>query len=127
MGLRIATTKMLRSIGAVVAGYLLFAIAAFLFFQLAGQAPHAPAPPAIMAASIVEGVVAAFAGGFLAAWLAGRRPFAHGVAVATLLAIGAGVSLAATVGHGAIWSQLAALVLMAPAAALGGRARRGFG
>jgi hypothetical protein len=49
------------------------------------------------------------------------------MAVATLLAIGAGVSLAATVGHGAIWSQLAALVLMAPAAALGGQARRGFG
>jgi hypothetical protein len=122
--------NLLRSIGAVVAGYLLFAVSAFLFFQLTGQAPHAPAPPAIMAASIVEGVVAAFAGGFLAALLAGRRPFAHGVAVAALLAAGAIASLAATVGHGAIWSQLAALALMAPAAALGGwlrGRRRGFG
>ncbi|MGN6111857.1 MAG: hypothetical protein ACTHOC_02415 [Luteimonas sp.] len=118
--------KLLRSIGAIVAGYVLFAVSAFVFFQLTGQAPHAPAPPAIMAASIVEGAAAAFSGGFVAAQLAGRRPFAHGIAVAVLLASGAIASLAATVGHGAIWSQIAALALMAPAAALGGwmRARR---
>jgi hypothetical protein len=119
--------KILRSIGAVVAGYLLFAVSAFLFFRLSGQAPHAAAPPSIMAGSIVVGVVAAFAGGFVAAQLAGRRPLAHGIAVAAVLALGAIASLASTVGHGAIWSQVAALVLMAPAAVLGGwaRARRG--
>ena len=110
----------LRSIGSVIAGYLLFAVSAFLFFQLSGQRPHATATPAVMAASIVVGVVAAFAGGFLAARLAGRKPLLHGVAVALVLAAGATASLASTIGHGAIWSQLAALVLMAPAAALGG-------
>ena len=40
--------------------------------------------------------------------------------LAVVLAAGATASLASTIGHGAIWSQVAALVLMAPAAALGG-------
>jgi RsiW-degrading membrane proteinase PrsW (M82 family) len=66
--------KILRSIASVVLGYLVFAIAAVLFFKLSGQPPHAPAPPSIMAASILVGIVAAFAGGFIAASLAGRKP-----------------------------------------------------
>jgi hypothetical protein len=111
---------MFRSIGAVIAGYLLFAVSAFLFFRLSGQAPHAAAAPAVMAGSIGVGVVAAFAGGFAAARLAGRKPLAHGLAVAAVIALGASVSLAGTIGHGAIWSQVAALLLMAPAAAIGG-------
>lgn len=115
--------NMLRSMGSVVVGYLLFAVSAFLFFQLSGQPPHAAAPAAIMIASILVGIVAAFAGGFVAAYLAGRKPLAHGLAVAALLAAGAIASLASTIGHGAIWSQVAALALMAPSAALGGWAR----
>jgi O-antigen/teichoic acid export membrane protein len=113
----------LRSIGSVVLGYLVFALSAFGWFQLTGQHPHAQAPLAIMIGSTVVGVVAAFAGGYLAARLAGRRPMAHGVAVAVVLALGATISLASTLGHGAIWSQVAALVLMAPAAVLGGGVR----
>lgn len=118
--------KVLRSIASVVLGYLLFAVAAFLFFRFSGRPPHAAAPLSVMAASTCVGVVAAFAGGYVAAHLAGREPFAHGVAVAVVLAAGAIASLAGTVGHGAIWSQVAALALMAPGAAAGGwvRARR---
>jgi hypothetical protein len=46
--------------------------------------------------------------------------------VGALLATGAGVSLASTLGRGAVWSQVAALALMAPAAVVGGwlRSRR---
>ena len=113
----------LRSIASVLLGYVLFAVSAFLFFQWSGQRPHAEAAPGVMAASIVVGVAAAVAGGYLAAWLAGRKPLLHGVAVAGVLAAGAIVSLAGTLGHGAIWSQVAALALMAPGAALGGWAR----
>jgi O-antigen/teichoic acid export membrane protein len=118
--------KILRSIGAVIAGYLIFAVPAFTFFRISGQSPHQDAPPVIMLASILVGVVSALLGGYVAAWLAGRRPLAHGVAVALVLALGATESLVSTLGHGAIWSQLTALLLMAPSAALGGwvRARR---
>lgn len=116
--------KTLRSIGSVLLGYLLFAMSALLFFQLSGQPPHATAPPPVMAASILVGMVAAFAGGFVAAHFAGRKPLGHALAVAAILAAGAIVSLASTAGHGAIWSQVAALVLMAPSAAFGGWAKR---
>lgn len=115
--------KILRSVGAVVCGYLLFAFSAFAFFQMSGQAPHQEAPTAVMFGSIATGTIAAFLGGYAAAWLAGRRPFAHGVAVALVLALGATASLVSTLGHGAIWSQVAALVLMAPSAVLGGWVR----
>ena len=112
--------KILRSVGAVVCGYFLFAFSAFAFFQISGQAPHQDAPPAVMFGSVAIGTIAAFFGGYAAAWLAARRPLAHGVAVALVLVLGATVSLASTLGHGAIWSQLAALALMAPSAVLGG-------
>ena len=114
----------LRSIAAVLVGYFVFAILAFALFRISGQAPHDDAPPPFMVVSIVGGILFALAGGYVAAWIAGRKPVAHGVAVAAVLATGAALSLAATVGHGAIWSQLAALALMAPSAALGGWLRR---
>jgi len=73
-----------------------------------------------MLQSILIGMVFALLGGYVAAWLAQRRPIAHGAAVAAVLAIGAAISLLSTLGKGAIWSQAAALVLMAPCAVLGG-------
>ena len=74
----------------------------------------------VMVESIAFGVAFALLGGYVAAWLAQRRPVAHGAGVAAVLAIGAAVSLFSTLGKGAIWSQVAALVLMAPCAVLGG-------
>lgn len=113
----------LRSAGSVVLGYLVFALSAAAFFLLTGQPPHAPAPLSIMLGCIAVGIASAFLGGYLAARIAGRHPLAHGVAVALILALIATLSLVSTVGHGAIWSQGAALVFMAPSAALGGLAR----
>ena len=115
--------SLLRSIGAVIVGYLLFAMPAYAFFRITGQAPHQDAPLSVMLASTAVGVVAACLGGYAAAALAGRRPLAHGVAVALFIAAGATASLLSTVGHGAIWTQLAALLLMAPSAAIGGALR----
>ena len=115
---------MIRSILAVAVGYLIFALSAFAFFQLSGQAPHQVAPMPMMLASIAVGMVFALLGGYVAGWLAQRRPLAHGVAVATVLALGATGSLLGTLGKGAVWSQVAALVLMAPSAIAGGWLRK---
>ena len=111
---------MARSVIAVIVGYLIFALSAFAFFQISGQPPHQAAPVPIMIGSIAFGMVFALLGGFVAAWLARRRPLAHGVAVAVVLALGAAISLLNTMGKGAVWSQVAALAFMAPCAVLGG-------
>lgn len=118
--------SIIKSIVAVVIGYLVFAVAAFAFFRISGQQPHQAAPLPLMLGSIVVGAAAALLGGYLAALIAGQRPLGHGIAVAVLLAIGATVSLVSTFGHGSVWSQIAALVLMAPCAIAGGwfRARQ---
>jgi hypothetical protein len=113
-------TALIRSIVAVLLGYIVFAASAFAVFRLSGQAPHAEASVPFMLVTIASGVVFAFIGGYIAGWIAGRRPLAHGVGMAALLALGAAVSLASTLGHGAVWTQVAALTLMAPSAVLGG-------
>ena len=110
---------MLRSIGAVAAGYIIFGASAALLFQLSGQAPHANAPLAFKAASIIWGTVFALVAGWLTARIAGRKPTVHAGVVAGLIALGALVSLAAQ-PLAAKWSQIAALVIMAPSAVLGG-------
>jgi hypothetical protein len=112
--------RALRSIVAVVVGYMVFAVSAFLVFELFAQPPHEVAPLWFMVTAAVLGMFFAFVGGYVAAFLAGRHPRAHGVAVAALLALGAAFSLVATLGKGAVWSQVAALVLMAPSAVGGG-------
>jgi O-antigen/teichoic acid export membrane protein len=111
---------MARSVVAVIVGYLIFALSAFAFFQVSGQPPHQTAPMPIMLGSVAFGMVFALLGGYVAAWLARRRPLAHGVAVAAVLALGAAISLVSTFGKGAVWSQVAALALMAPCAVFGG-------
>ncbi len=117
--------NILRSIAAVLLGYIVFAVSTLSFFKIVHQAPHEVAPMPVMLGSIAVGIVAAFFGGHVAARIAGRTPLAHGMAVACILALGATASLISTLSsHGAIWSQVAALVLMAPSAAAGGWAVR---
>jgi hypothetical protein len=110
----------LRSVLAVVVGYVIFAVPAFAFFRISGQAPHQSAPFPVMLASIATGMLSAWLGGYAAAALGKNRPLAHGVGVAAVLSLGAAVSLLNTLGSGSIWSQASALVLMAPCAVLGG-------
>src|SRR3954447_2408156 len=111
---------MLRSIGAVAAGYLIFGVAAALLFQLSGQEPHEAAPLAFKIASIVWGAVFALVAGWLTVRIAGRRPMLHTAIVAGLIALGAVVSLLMRPSD-AIWSQLSALLIMAPCALIGGK------
>lgn len=110
---------MVRSTGAVVAGYFIFAVSAVLLFQLSGRDPHAAAPWTFMLASVIWGGVFAMVGGWLAAHIGARRPVMHAAAVAVLVAAGAIGSMVARPSD-AMWSQLSAIVVMAPCAWLGG-------
>lgn len=110
----------LRSILAVTLGYIVFAVPAFAFFRVLGRDPHQTAPVWFMACGTACGVLFAVVGTYVAGRVAGRSLFAHAVALAVVIAIGAAASLVSTLGHSAIWSQVTALLFVAPSAALAG-------
>ena len=110
---------MLRSAGAVVAGYFVFAVSAVLLFQLSGRQPHADAPLTFKIATVVWGAVFAMVGGWLAAHVAVRQPATHAACVGALIAGLATASIIASPST-VIWTQIAAIVVMAPCAWLGG-------
>ena len=117
---------MLRSVAAVLMGYLLFALTAIAFFRLSGHDPHAPAGAAFMVISILYGMVFSVAGGYVAATVAGlgKYEFEHAFGVATLIAaIGAASFIAEAPGESK-WTQLSAVLIIAPAAIVGGYLRR---
>jgi len=111
---------MMRSVVAVIAGYLVFGISAVLIFQLGGIQPHEPASLTFMIISSALGVLAAIASGYVAARLAPQNPTGHGFLVGLLIAAGAIASMFDP-SAGTRWSQIAALVLMAPGAVIGAR------
>ena len=123
---------MLRSIAALIVGYLVFALSAVLLFRIAGQAPHAPASVGFAVGSTLYGIAFACLGGWLAARIAAtpaRAPGWPALGVGAIIALGAAISLAFELRRGgAIWSPLSALLFMPPAALAGGalfrRARR---
>ena len=108
---------MLRRIVGVVVGYAIFAASAVMLFSAAHRQPHEPAPIAFIVGSTLLGMLFAGIGGFLAAFIGGRRDTA--IAITVLIAMGALVSMFGD--NGSHWSQIAALVFMSPMAALGGR------
>jgi hypothetical protein len=116
---------MLRSVLAVVAGYLVFGLSAALLFPLSGRDARAFPQTGFLVFSTVYGMAFALLGGYVAASLARRKEIAHAAVVAGIIAVLALISLVAK-SSGSLWSQIAAIVLMAPAALLGGwlRARR---
>jgi hypothetical protein len=116
--------SILRSIVGVVTGYVVFAASGFALFQLTGQPPHATASVPFMVGFVVYGIAFALFGGYLSGWIAGRWPVRNAAAMAAILALGATVSLLATIGKGAIWTQICALALMTPAAVAGGWLRQ---
>jgi len=101
-------------------GYLIFGISAMVLFQLAHVDPHQPPGAIFMIGSTVYGVVFAIAGGYTAARIAGKKELVNAGVVAGIIALLALISIIAQPGLPSYWSQAAAIVLMAPAAFLGG-------
>lgn len=109
----------MRSVVAVVVGYLIFALSAVLLFQLSGQNPHGVASSQFMLLTIVCGMLFAALGGYVAEKI-GKNPWKPCIALAVVIATGAIVSIIATPSTESRWSQWSAIILMAPAALLGG-------
>jgi hypothetical protein len=113
----------MRSVIAIVAGYLVFGVSSAILFRVAGQDPHLLPTPGFFLCSVAYGTAFAATGGYLAARLAPRRPMIHAAVVAALLGVGALAAIVFERSAGSIWSQLLVLFLMTPAALGGGYLR----
>ena len=111
---------------AILIGYLVFGISAVILFQLSHVDPHQLPGVGFMIGSTIYGVVFAIAAGYTAARIAGKKELVYAGIVACLLALLAFISIIAQPGLQTHWSQIAAIIFMAPAAILGGwfRARQ---
>jgi hypothetical protein len=107
----------MRVVSGVILGYLIFAGSAFLLFRITGHDPHVPASISFEIGAIAFGVLFAALAGFIASFIGGRRDMLAAKCVAVILALVAIVSMIATVVS---WSQVWAVLVMAPAVLLGG-------
>lgn len=108
-----------RTIVGILLGDVIFAGGSALLFYAARIDPHAPAEMRFMLVSTLGGIALALAGGFVAGWIGRRSDLVCGMILAVIIAGGAIASMIARPGQGAIWSPLAALVTMTPAAFFG--------
>lgn len=109
----------MRAFLAVVAGYLIFAGSAVLYFRLVNVDPHSPATVHFEVLTIAYGLAFALLGGFVTDKIARRMDLNCGIALALVIALGATVSMVARPGAGALWTQTAALLLFAPGSLAG--------
>lgn len=115
--------RVVRSVVAVLLGYMVFAVSALALFRLSGRDPHAAHDVPFMLWSVLYGVLFAALGGFLAAWVAESWEIEHALGVSCLIAVSGAISLLTQSADSAMWTQLAALLIMAPAALAGGYLR----
>ena len=114
---------MLRGILAIIVGYVVFAGSAVALFAFSRQDPHSRAPLKFLLLSILYGVLFALLSGYVTALLAKVHDLRYVLLLSAIIAAGALFSLLARPGAGAIWSEVSALLLMAPAALVGGHLR----
>jgi len=113
----------IRSIVAVALGFGVFVVGSFVPRGASADHPGIVPTAGLMAGSIGYGIVFAALGGLTAASLAGRKPLAHALVVAALIALAALAHPWLEPGSNPRWLDLAAALLMAPAAAFAGWAR----
>jgi hypothetical protein len=116
----------MRRVLAVLVGYCVFGISAIVLFQLTRVDPHQQAGIGFMVGSTVYGICFGIGAGYTAARIAGKQEIMNAGIVAGIIALLAFISIVAQPGIPSHWSQIAAIVFMAPSAVFGGwlRARQ---
>ena len=115
---------MLRPVLGVIVGYSLFAGSAVLLFQVSGVDPHGASGAAFRVFGLAYGAAFAVLAGYVTGAIAQRRHLGSAAIVAIIVALAGTASLVARPGAGAIWTQVASIVLFAPLVMVGGWARR---
>ena len=115
---------MLRTVIGIIVGDVIFAGLTVVMFGLAKVDPLLPPTRGFMVTSIFGGVVFAMLGGFVGGLIGRRADILVGIFLGLIIALGAAVTLLSRPGIRALWTQSAALVLMAPSAILGDSMRK---
>jgi hypothetical protein len=113
---------MYREVLAGLAGFIFFNVASVLLFVLSGYDPHAAVSRRFQVGSIVAGVAFGFIAGIIVAWISPLSSLRPALIVALTVIVFAIMSLL-TSGSGEGWSQIAAILLMAPAIVAGAQWR----
>ena len=108
------------ALGAVI-GYVLFATASVMLFVVSDRQVHEEASLPFMIVATIYGMVAALVAGLIATAISGRPDARAGAVLGVVIAIGAVVSMFSVPEGGSRGSMVAALLLMAPSAWLGGK------
>jgi hypothetical protein len=118
MALRSSVISVVRSILAVVFGYIVIAAGTILTFNIiVGQISVASSPSQLLAGT-VGAVLSGLVGGMVAGLVAPRAPILHALAIWILLAIDTASVIAN--GSGPVWFDLAGSGVLAVSAVIGG-------
>jgi len=113
---------MIRSVLAILAGYLVFGASATILYRATGQESSPGTWFAVF--SVLYGIGFAVLGGYLAAEIARQKPLLHSGIVAGVIVVIGLFLLISQSSKGPVWSEALVLACMAPAALFGGWLRR---
>ena len=108
-----------RSVGAVLAGYVIFAAVSFGSLTVTSAQPDDFPGIAILVVVSAISVVGALAGRYVLGRLAPSKKTHHGAFLAGVLALIAIISLVAQWGETSPWTQILGILFLSPALLLG--------
>ena len=77
---------MLKNVLAVLVGYLIYAIPTVMLYSITGQSYSLQPSDRFLLGNTLQGIVFAFLGGYVAAWIAPQRDRLHAGVVALIIA-----------------------------------------
>lgn len=116
---------MIRSILAVISGYLAFYLAMLALWLVFGYGPEQKAPTAeFLLLSIFFEAIFALGSGYLIALIARRRELLHAGILSAVFVLSGVLYLLLRLNHYPIWVPLAVIFINAPCCLLGGHLRK---
>lgn len=113
--------QILRSLAAVIAGYLVIVAGTVLTFEtMLGGIGYTKSSPTELALATLGALVSGLAGGMTAAWLAGRRPFLHAVGLLVPLGLDTAYVIFSGISSDPVWFDLGGSATLVVGALLGG-------
>ena len=113
--------RVLRSIAAVFAGYVVIVICTTVAFEyMLGGIGYYKSSAGVLAVATGAAIVSGLAGGFVAAWIGGKSHILHGSAVVIPLILDTTYVITSGISHDPVWYDLVGGITLMIAAILGG-------